>query len=323
MLSLTGDESMLAQTAKRVGDPTMFARPILVTGTAQAEAVEAELGAAIGALILEPSARNTAPAIALAALNVTPEELLLVLPSDHLIKNEDAFVAAVRKAAPHAREGWIVTFGMKAERPETGYGYIRRGEPLGDGVFRAERFVEKPDIETARAYCADGGYDWNGGIFLFSAGAFLEALARHAPAIFEASKEAVSAQRHEGRRIRPDATAFAAAPSMSVDYAVMEKADRVAVVPVSLDWSDVGSWDALLDALDKDDAGNAVAGDMIALDNEGCLIRSEGPLVAAIGVKDLVVVATADAVLVVPRDQCQRVKEVVERLKAEGRNALL
>ncbi len=315
---------MLQLTARRVGDPALFAPPVVVAGAAQADAVEAQLGdQGLGMLILEPAMRDTAAAIALAALNAEREDLLLVLPSDHVIADGAGFVEAVGRAAALAREGWIVTFGMKAERPETGYGYIKRGEALGDGLFRAERFVEKPDAETAARYCADGGYDWNGGIFLFGAGTLIDALERHAPDTLAAARGAVEAQAREGRRVLPDAERFSAAPSISIDYAVMEKADRIAVAPVSVGWSDVGSWDALRDALETDEAGNAIAGDVLAIDSRDCLIRSDGPLVAAIGVSGLVIVATGDTILVVPRAQSQRVKEAVEALKARGRKDLL
>jgi len=306
MLDLTGGGSMLALTAKRVADAGLFAAPMVVAGADQAEAIEAELPD-IGALILEPVARNTAPAIALAALACDPDELLLVLPSDHLIADDEGFREAVRRGLPFARDGWIVTFGMKAEKPETGYGYIERGEALADGVFAAARFVEKPDAAAAQAYVAGGRHDWNAGIFLMRAGTYLEALETHAPEIFAAVTKG----------------AFAASPAQSIDYAVMEKADKVAVVPAGIGWSDIGSWEAVLDISDKDGDGNAVAGPGLAIDARGCLIRSDGPLIAAIGVEDLVIVATGDAVLVVPRKQSQRVRDAVEALKAGKREDLL
>ena len=317
--ALGGAETMLKMTVRRVEDPALFRPALVVAGLAQAEAIEAELeGSAASRLILEPAPRNTAPAIALAALHSARDDVLLVLPSDHLIEDGAGFRAAVAKALPFARDGWILTFGMKPQRAETGYGYIRRGAALADGVHAAEAFVEKPDAATAERYVADGGYDWNGGIFLFRAGVLLDALAAHAPDILAAAEAAMRGQRTEGRRVHPDAAAFRASPSQSIDYAVMEKADRVAVVPVSLGWSDVGSWAALYDVAGKDASGNALAGEVLAIDSAGCLIRSDGPLVAAIGVEDLVIVATADAVVVVPRGDSQRVKEAVDALKAKG-----
>jgi mannose-1-phosphate guanylyltransferase/mannose-1-phosphate guanylyltransferase/mannose-6-phosphate isomerase len=223
---------------------------------------------------------------------------------------------------PLAGQGWIVTFGMTPDRPETGYGYIKRGEALGAGLFAVERFVEKPDLATATAWLAEGGYDWNGGIFLLRADTLIDGLARHAPEVLAAARAALAGAHEEMGRVHPDAVAFAAAPSISIDYALMERAERIAVAPVAIGWSDIGSWATLHEISAEDDAGNVLAGDVIALGAEGCLIRSEGPLIAAIGVSDLVVVATPDAVLIVPKDQSQRVKEIVEKLKAEGRCGL-
>jgi mannose-1-phosphate guanylyltransferase len=324
MLALTGADTMLQMTAARVADPRLFAPPVVIAAAAQAQAVEAQLGAdRIGSLILEPAARNTAPAIALAALRAQPNDLLLVLPSDHLILDADAFHAAVAAGAAAAREGWIVTFGMKAERAETGYGYVKRGAAIMPGVHEVERFVEKPDLATAQAYVADGGYDWNGGIFLFRAGTMVGALAKHAPAVLAGVRASLYPATDEGVRLTPDPVAFAAVPSLSIDYAVMEKAARVAVVPASLGWSDVGSFDALHDVAELDANGNAAAGEVIALGSTDCLVRTDGPLVAVIGVEDLIIVATGDAVLVARRGESQRVKEVVERLKAKGRADLL
>jgi len=322
MLALAGPDSLLRQTVARVGDPQVFAAPVAVGAAAQADAIAREVEQ-LGALILEPAQRNTAPAIALAALNAAGDDVLLVLPSDHLIADAEGFREAVRRALPFAREGWIVTFGMAPDRPETGYGYIRRGAAIGEGVFAAERFVEKPDAETAVRYLADGGYDWNGGIFLLRADVAIEGLRTHAPEILAAAREAFDRAARDGVRIVPEAAAFRAAPSQSIDYALMEKAGKVAVMPVSIGWSDIGSWDALHDRLPHDEDGNAIAGDVVALDARGCLIRSDGPVIAAIGVNDLVIVATAGAVLVVPRDQAQRVKEIVDALGKDGRGSLI
>ncbi len=318
MLDLLGAGSMLEVTAGRVADEELFSAPVLVAAAGHAEAIEAALPG-LGALILEPQAKNTAPAIALAALAAEADDVLLVLPSDHLIGDSAGLRDAVRRALPFAQEGWLVTFGMKAERGETGYGYIERGPALGEGVHQAVRFVEKPAAAAAGGYAAGGRHDWNGGIFLIRAGAYLEALAEHAPEIAGAAKAAMAGARREGRRIHPDAAAFAASPSRSIDYAVMEKAAKVAVVPCAIGWSDVGSWEALHQVAAHDEAGNAIAGDVLALGATNCLIRSEGPLVAAIGVEELVVIATADAVLIVPRAQSQRVREAVEALKEKGR----
>lgn len=318
MLDLIGGGSMLALTAARVSEPGLFAAPIVVAGADQAEAIERALPG-LGTLILEPAAKNTAPAIALAALAAEPEDVLLVLPSDHAVADVSGFRDAVRRALPFAEQGWIVTFGMKAERGETGYGYIERGPALGEGVHRAVRFVEKPDAATAGRYAAGGRHDWNGGIFLMRAATFLEALAEHAPKIARAARAAMTGATHDRRRLSPAAAAFAKSPAVSIDYAVMEKAAKVAVLPAAIGWSDIGSWGALFDISERDGAGNAIAGDVLSFGTKGCLIRSDGPLVAAVGIEDLIVVATPDAVLILPKDQSQRVRDVVERLKQEER----
>ncbi|TVV72566.1 mannose-1-phosphate guanylyltransferase/mannose-6-phosphate isomerase [Sphingomonas solaris] len=321
LLALTHDETMLQLTALRADDPARFGRPIIVANAAHADQIEAQLnavGATPDTLILEPVARNTAPAIALAALVMPPEALMLVMPSDHVITDVAAFRAAIDAAVPLADDGWLVTFGIAPQAPDTGYGYIRTGEVLADGVRRVERFVEKPDRATAEAYLAEGCYAWNGGIFLFRADAYLAALERHAPAIAAAARASHAAARREGARLYPEAEAFGASPSDSIDYAVMEKAERVAVAPVDMGWSDVGSWDALHDLAVKDDGNNAHHGEVVAIDTSGCLIRTDGPLVAAVGVKDLIVIATGDAILIMPRGSSQEVKRAVEALKKNG-----
>ena len=321
LLSLTAAETMLQLTARRTPQHAGFAAPLIVANAAHAAMIEAQLaeaGVTDGLLILEPVARNTAAAIALAALSLTPDQPMLVMPSDHVIADPDAFRAAIAAALPLVQQGWLATFGITPDGPETGYGYIKRGPPIGDGVFQVERFVEKPDRATAQSYLAEGGYSWNGGIFLFTAGAFLDALGAHAPAILDASRAAIDRARREPGRVFPDNAAFAASPSQAVDYAVMEKAERVAVVPVEMGWSDVGSWDALHAILDGDESDNVQHGEVVAIDTKGCLIRSDGPLVAAVGVENLIIIATPDAVLIMPRGSSQEVKRAVERLKRDG-----
>ena len=321
LLSLTHDETMLQLTARRTGDTLRFAAPIVVANARHADMIAEQL-AAVGAgeavLIFEPLARNTAPAIALAALQAGPDALLLVMPSDHVIADLPAFRRAIDAAAPIVEQGWLATFGITPDGPETGYGYIRAGDEIAPGVRRAERFVEKPDRATAETYVAEGCYAWNGGIFLFRADAYLAALDTHAPEIAAASREAMAHKRTEGLHIYPAADAFAASPDESIDYAVMEQADRVAVAPVEMGWSDVGSWDALHALATKDESGNAHRGEVIAIDTKGCLIRTDGPLVAAVGVSDLIVIATNDAVLILPRGSSQDVKKAVEALKRDG-----
>jgi mannose-1-phosphate guanylyltransferase/mannose-1-phosphate guanylyltransferase/mannose-6-phosphate isomerase len=321
LLSLTAPETMLQLTARRVPANEGFAAPIVVANEAHAEMIEQQLdqaGIADSRLILEPVGRNTAPAIALAALALPRDAIMLVMPSDHVIRDAAAFRAAIRAATPLVEQGWLATFGITPDGPETGYGYIKRGEPLADGVARVDSFVEKPDRATAESYLATGQYSWNGGIFLFGAGAYLDALERHAPEILTCVRKSMENAARHGGRIFPDRHAFATAPSQAVDYAVMEKADKVAVVPVEMGWSDVGSWDALHAISACDESGNAHHGEVFAIDTKRCMIRSEGPVVAAVGVKDLIVIATPDAVLIMPRGASQEVKRAVEALKKDG-----
>jgi mannose-1-phosphate guanylyltransferase/mannose-6-phosphate isomerase len=273
-------------------------------------------------------ARNTAPAIALAALHALskdPDATLLVMPADHLIENDAAFRQAVMTALRLADSGRLVAFGIRPEYAETGYGYIRRGSSLlGDEVgqagYEVERFVEKPDLETAEGYVADGCYDWNSGMFLFKAQSYLDELGRHAGAILAASRSAYEKAVSDLDFIRIDSAAFAASPSDSIDFAVMERTTRAAVVPVTCGWSDIGSWSSLWSVAERDADGNHQEGDVIAVDTTGSLVRaSERRMIATIGVKDLVIIDTADATLVARKDRVQDVKLVVDQLKAAGR----
>jgi mannose-1-phosphate guanylyltransferase len=317
LLALTADETMLQLTARRTAGEA-FGAPIVVANARHADEIEAQL-AAIGAggatLILEPVARNTAPAIALAALAVSNDAALLVMPSDHVIADVDAFKAAVAAALPMVEQGWLVTFGIDPHTPETGYGWIHVGEAIAPRVHRVASFVEKPPKDRAEAMLAGGDHVWNGGIFLFRADAFLGALAVHAPDMLHAARQAMLKGRIDGSRIHPDADAFAASPSESVDYAIMEKAERVAVVPVSMGWSDLGSWDALHEISDGDDYGNACKGDVVAIETENCLVRADGVRIALVGVNDLIVVANGRDVLVMPRGRSQEVKKLIEAMK--------
>ncbi|MFT3978495.1 MAG: mannose-1-phosphate guanylyltransferase/mannose-6-phosphate isomerase [Sphingomonas bacterium] len=318
MLALTAEHTMLQLTAARVRD-ARFSAPIVVASTGHAGLVEQQLGA-IGvpprALILEPMGRNTAPAIALAALAAEePGALLLVMPSDHVIADVPAFHAAIGQALPLAEEGWLITFGITPDAPETGYGYIRAGEEVAPGVHRVDRFVEKPPLETAKAMLAEGGHVWNGGIFLFRADAYLDALRAYEPEMLDAVERAVTRARREGARVMPDADAFAAARAESIDYAVMERASRVAVVSVTMGWNDVGSWDALHAISMRDDDGNVFQGDVTALESTGCLVNSDRARVALLGVHDLIVVASGDDILILPRGRSQEVKALLEKMK--------
>jgi mannose-1-phosphate guanylyltransferase/mannose-6-phosphate isomerase len=274
-------------------------------------------------ILLEPVPRNTAPAIALAAWQALvndPDAVLLVLPADHLIGDTASFVEVVEKALPLANDGWLVTFGIRPAGPETGFGYIKRAEPLSDKGFRVERFVEKPDAAKAKSYVEAGDYDWNSGMFLFKAARYLEELQQHAPAMHGASKAAFEASKSDLDFVRIDKDAFAASPDNSIEYAVMEKTSRVAVVPVSCAWSDIGSWDALWAASQRDAEGNRLEGDVIAIDSRNCFVRgTDRRLVAALGLEDIVIVDTPDAVLVAPRARVQDIRKVDEKIKADGR----
>ena len=319
-LALTARETMLQLTAARAhGDA--FAAPIVVANAAHAGEVEAQLAAldpAPSAIILEPAGRNTAPAIALAAIEASardPAAPLLVMPSDHVIDDPDAFHRAIHAALPLVEDGWLVTFGITPDAPETGYGYIKVGEALARGVHRVDRFVEKPRRDAAEAMLAGGDHAWNGGIFLFRADRYLEVLEREAPAMVAAVREAMARARRDGMRVYPDAGAFAASPADSIDYAVMEKAGRVAVVPVAMGWSDVGSWDALHTISDNDDDGNVVEGDAVVLDSRDCLVRADGLRIAMAGCADLIVVASGTDVLILPRGRSQDVKLLLEAMK--------
>ena len=325
LLTLVGTKTMLQATALRVSDPGKFHRSVVVANEQHLGIIEAQLaavGAPSAAIILEPTGRNTAPAIALAATWIArrdPNAVMLVMPSDHSIADRHAFLAAVETARPAADDGWLVTFGITPTAPETGYGYIRIGDAIARGVHRAAQFVEKPDSTTAERYLADGHYAWNGGIFLMRVDRFLAALATHAEPIATAVQGAMANISVDSTCVRPDATAFAACPSDSVDYAVLEHDARVAVVPVDMGWSDVGSWDALLPVVDRDDDGNHLHGDVISIGSRNALIRSDGPLVAAVGVNGLTIIATGDSVLVAAAGHSQAVKQVVDHLAATGR----
>ena len=318
LLALTDEATMLQLTAKRIAGPR-FASPLIVANARHADMIEAqlaELGTPAGTLILEPMARNTAPAIALAAIAAGAGEApLLVMPSDHVIGDVAAFHAAVEAALPRVEEGWLVTFGITADSAETGFGWIQVGEAIGEGIHRVATFVEKPPLAKAQAMLAAGDHAWNGGIFLFRADRYLAALAEFEPAMLAAAQGSMDAARHDGARIFPDADAFAAAPDQSIDYAVMEKADKVAVVPVSMVWSDVGSWDALHAISEQDEAGNAHQGEVIAIETSGCLVRSDRVRVALVGVSDLIVVASGDDILILPRGRSQEVKKLIEAMK--------
>lgn len=303
-LPLIGEETIFEATLARCAP---FAAPVVVTGAAHLDHVEAQLGSGGASIIVEPQARNTAAAIALAALRLPADAVMLVCPSDHHIGDPAAFAAAVRKAAALAEQDWLVSLVIEPTAPETGYGYLKRGEALGDLGFRTAQFVEKPDIERAKGFLAEGGYAWNGGIFAFRVGTFLSELDTHCPGIAGPVREAVSAGRDEGARFHPDAAAFAEAEAISVDYAVMERTAHAAMVPARMDWSDIGSWESLHAARSKDSEGNSVRGRAELVDCRNVLVESDGPRVSVIGLEGVVVVVDGDEVLVTSMAGAQKV----------------
>lgn len=325
-LRLVGDKSMLQDTVSRLEGLDVM-DPMLICNE-QHRFLAAEQLRQINKLsnniILEPIGRNTAPAIALAALYATADgtdPLLLVLAADHVIEDEEAFHRAIKLATPHAERGELVTFGIVATGPETGYGYIQRGDKYENDVFKVHRFVEKPDLETARKYLESGEYYWNSGMFLFSAKKYIEELAKFRPDILGACKQSIASVERDVIQdfIRVDPVAFSACPDESVDYAVMEETEDAVVIPLNAGWNDVGSWSALWEVNNKDDNLNALTGEIFVHDSKNCYINTDDTFVAAIGVENLVIVNTKDAVLVINKSKVQDVKKVVEYLKNNNR----
>ncbi len=327
LLPLASDKSMLQETALRVADELRFTAPLVICNQEHRFVIAEQmrhLALKAASIILEPVARNTAAACAVAALRACdddPDALILVLPADHLIRDLNAFAHSVEIAAAAAATGSLVTFGITPTTPETGYGYIRRGADLAgvNGAFKVAEFVEKPERAVAERYVAGGDYAWNSGMFLFPAAKLLDELERHAPAVLAAARRAVEEGSADLDFFRLGEDAFAQAPSISIDYAVMEKTDSAVVVPCDLGWTDVGAWSALWEIGDKDTAGNVAIGDVALEAARNCYVRSEGHLTALVGIEDTVVVVTDDAVLVAGKDKVQDVKAVVERLKRAGR----
>ncbi len=313
-LALTGDKTMFQMTLERTPPSALFSAPIIVANTAHAELVEsqiAEAGFVDATILLEPCARNTAPAIALAALCAHDVKApLLVMPSDHVISDLPAFHAAINAALPLVEQGWLVTFGISPTGPETGYGYLKMGSEIASGVNQVSRFIEKPDAAYAAEMIAGSDHVWNGGIFLFRADMYLAELSIHAPDMLAAAQEAMHSRHQDGHRIYPQEAAFAASPSNSIDYAVMEKAARVAVVPVAMGWSDVGSWDAIYEI-----SGNTPSKLIMEIDTKENLIRSDGIRIHTVGMENMIVVASGNDVLILPRGKSQDVKKIVEALK--------
>ena len=295
-IPLLGERTLFAEALERCADPTLFAPPLVVTGAVHAEFVAAEEVAGMR-MAVEPEGRNTAPAIALAASLVDPDDVLLVCPSDHHIADVAAFRAAAAAAAALAREGYMVAIGIAPDRPETGYGYIHRGTPI-EGGFAVARFVEKPDLARAEAFLAEGGYDWNGGVFAFTARDLLAELSEHRRAMAQGVARAINEGEWHGDRFHPGREAWAALDAESIDYAVMENTTRAAVVPAAFGWSDIGNWQALHAARSGDADGNRAMGNADLLDCRNVMVETDGPRVSVVGLEDVIVVVDGDEVLV-------------------------
>jgi mannose-1-phosphate guanylyltransferase/mannose-1-phosphate guanylyltransferase/mannose-6-phosphate isomerase len=279
-----------------------------------------EIGTKPAAIILEPVGKNTAPAVAMAALTAASEDdILLVLPADHVISNLPAFHKAIVQAKALAEQGFLVTFGIVPTEPETGYGYIKRDTLQHGSAFSVAAFVEKPDAETAKHYLQSGDFYWNSGMFTFKAGSFLSELEKFNPAMLACCRQALKAAKVDLDFVRLDKDLFSTCPADSIDYAVMEKTDKAVVIPLDAGWNDVGSWSALWDVTDKDSFGNAISGDVLTVDTRNSFIHAQSKLVAVVGVHDLVVVETDDAVMIAPKDRVQEVKQIVAQLKESGR----
>lgn len=327
LLALADAElSMLQQTILRVEDISDIEPAVIVCNEEHRFMVGEQLqqiDQSDAVILLEPEGRNTAPAIALAAFHVarmSPQEVMLVMPADHVIGDQAGFQQAIQVASEQAKEGGLVTFGIVPHGPETGYGYIKAGSKLAEQLFAVSEFKEKPSQDVAQQYFESGDYYWNGGIFIFTAESYLDELKEYSPQVYAAAERAYEGSQTDLDFLRVDSEAFSASPSISVDYAVMEKTNRAYVVPLDVGWNDVGSWSALWDVSEKDQDGNAIQGDALLHDTSNTHIYAENKLVAAVGVQDMIIVATDDAVMVTTRDAAQNVKKIVERLKDLNRS---
>ncbi len=332
LLALTGQASMLQATLQRAASIPGAQSPLLICNDAHRFIIKEQLQAIdcqATDIILEPAGRNTAPAIALAALKLTetdPAAIMLVLPADHVIDDQERFSAAVLQAIPAAQDGYLVTFGIVPAGPETGYGYIKPGTSIASDandavqqIHEVQAFIEKPDLETAQRFLDEGGYTWNSGMFVFSARRYLEELQVHRPDILEAVRQSWTRKSSDIGFYRPNAEAFSECPSDSIDYAVMQKTQKAAVIPAQFGWSDVGSWASLWQIADKDEVGNSIQGDVFVANTHNAYVRAEHRHVAVIGLEDVVVVETADAVLVMHRDQAQEVKHAIQFFEQANR----
>lgn len=323
-LPLVSKFSMLQETVLRLQGIEGIQAPIGVCNEnhrfMMAEQLR-EINTSASAIILEPVGKNTAPAVALAALAAKSEEdILLILPADHVIADVDSFQKAVKKAEFLAEQGYLVTFGIVPTEPETGYGYIKGGGKNTEYAFNVASFVEKPDLETARRYVDSGEYFWNSGMFVFKAGRYLEELQKYNAEMLAACREAYQSAEVDADFVRLNKAVFSQCPADSIDFAVMEKTDKAVVVPLSAQWNDVGSWSALWDVIEKDDQGNALSGDVLTVDTQNCLLHSGSRLVTTVGVNSLIVVETSDAVMIASKDHVQEVKSIVDKLKAANRS---
>ena len=321
-LPLVSNKTMVQETILRVQGIEGLQPPIAICNEdhrfLMAEQLR-EIDINPSAIILEPMGKNTAPAVALAALSAEPDDIILILPADHVISNIPAFQTAIKKAKTLAEQGYLVTFGIVPTEPEIGYGYIKAGDSIDKNSFNVATFVEKPNLETAKEYLKSGDYFWNSGMFAFKAGRYIEELNKFQPDILKACKNALSNETQDLDFIRLDREAFSKCPSDSIDYAVMEKTDQAAIIPLDADWNDVGSWSALWEVSNKNEESNAVSGDVITLDTNNSYIHASHKLITTIGVDNLIVIETDDAVMIAAKDRVQDVKKIVDQLKKDER----
>ena len=322
-LKLFDDKSLFQKTVLRSSDDKLFNHPIIVCNNDHRFSVAHEMqqiSKIAGSIILEPVARNTAPAIAAAAFDVLKnysedDDLMLVMPSDHLIKDENSFINSIKEAAKLAEDGFLITFGIVPESPETGYGYIEKGEG-----YEVKRFVEKPNLDTARKFIQAGNFFWNSGIFMFKASAYLRNLQNLNSEVFENAKKSYENSVKDLDFIRLEETSFKDVPNISIDYAVMEKSKKIAVIPISVGWNDIGSWSAIAEVSKKDQNNNSLVGDVLTAKTDNCYIDSKHGLVATIGVSDLIIVNLKDTVLIANKNNTQEVKEIYQKLKDKNRS---
>ncbi len=321
-LPLVSNNSMLQETVLRLQGIEGLMPPIGVCNIAHrfmmAEQLR-EINTPASAIILEPVGKNTAPAVALAAMTVAEEDILLVLPADHVIDDIELFQSAVKQAKILAEQDYLVTFGVVPTKAETGYGYIKAGESNTSFAFKVDSFVEKPDLETAEKYVASGEYFWNSGMFAFKAGRYLEELKKYNSDMLNICRNSYNSAKIDTDFIRLDETVFSQCPSDSIDFAIMEKTDKAVVVPLTARWNDVGSWSALWDVIEKDESGNAIHGDVVPVDTHDCVLHSSSRLITTVGLRDLVVIETADAIMVASKNDAQEVKAIVDKLKMQNR----